>query len=83
MEAALEAMHTRMYALLRWRTDRTHLSEFLEHLASDNGADIHKYNTSYTDGLSGHVLTPESIIAKKLLFFYRYFPVHWQHNLKI
>ena len=56
---------------------------FLEHLASYNGADIHKYNTSYTDRLSGHVLTPESIIAKKLLFFYRYFPVSWQHNLKI
>ena len=57
--------------------------KFLEHLASYNGADIHKYNTSYTDRLSGHVLTPESIIAKKLLFFYRYFSVYWQHNLKI
>ena len=83
MDAALEAMHTRMYALLRWRTYRISLSEFLEHLASYNGADMHKYNTSYTDRLSGHVLTPESIIAKKLLFFYRYFPVYWQHNLKI
>ena len=48
MDAALEAMHTGMYALLRWRTYRIHLSEFLEHLASDNGADMHKYNTLYT-----------------------------------
>ena len=45
---------------LRWRTDRTPLSEFLEHLASDNGADMHKYNTLYTQRLHRHVLTPES-----------------------
>ena len=38
-DAGSEAMHTRMYALLRWRTYRTSISEFLEHLASDNGAD--------------------------------------------
>ena len=61
MDAALEAMHTRMYALLRWRTDRTSLSEFLEHLASDNGADMHKYNMLYTHILAEHILTPESI----------------------
>ena len=59
-DAALEAMHTRMYALLRWRTYRRHLSEFLEHLASDNGADIHKHNTLYTHRLYWHVLTPNS-----------------------
>ena len=35
------------------------LSEFLEHLASDNGADMHKYNTLYTHKLDLHVLTPE------------------------
>ena len=28
--------------------DRIPLSEFLEHLASDNGADMHKHNTLYT-----------------------------------
>ena len=33
---------------------------FLEHLASDNGADMHKYNTLYTHRLNGHVLTPEA-----------------------
>ena len=76
-------MHTLMYAGFGGERIERPLSEFLEHLASDNGADIHKYNTSYTDRLSGHVLIPESIIAKKLLFFYRYFPVYWQHNLKI
>ena len=47
-DAALEAMHTGMYALLRWRTYTVPLPEFLEHLASDNGADMHKYNTLYT-----------------------------------
>ncbi len=30
---------------------------FLEHLASDNGADMHKYNTLYTRTLNQHVLT--------------------------
>ena len=59
-DAALEAMHTRMYALLRWRTYIVPLSEFLEHLASDNGADMHKHNTLYTHRLNRHVLTPES-----------------------
>ena len=34
---------------------------FLEHLASYNGADMHKYNTLYTYGLAEHILTPESI----------------------
>ena len=47
-DAALEAMHTGMYALLRWRMYRIPFSEFLEQLASDNGADMHKYNTLYT-----------------------------------
>ena len=59
-DAATEAMHTRMYALLRWRTYIVPLSEFLEHLASDNGADMHKHNTLYTHRLNRHVLTPES-----------------------
>ena len=31
---------------------------FLEHLASDNGADMHKYNTLYTHRLIVHVLSP-------------------------
>ena len=65
MDAALEAMHTRMYALLRWRTYRIPLSEFLEHLASDNGADMHKYNTLYTHSLNQHALTSESSHTKK------------------
>ena len=55
-------MHTRMYALLRWRTYRKSLSEFLEHLASYNGADMRKYNTLYTRKLSVHVLPPESLL---------------------
>ena len=33
---------------------------FLEHLASDNGADMHKYNTLYTRTLNHHVLTSTS-----------------------
>ena len=33
---------------------------FLEHLASDNGAGMHKYNTLYTRTLSWHVLPPTS-----------------------
>ena len=37
---------------------------FLEHLASDNGADMHKYNTLYTHTFSLHVLIPESYIQK-------------------
>ncbi len=40
------------------------ISEFLEHLASDNGADMHKYNTLYTHTFSLHVLIPESYIQK-------------------
>ena len=64
MDAALEAMHTRMYALLRWRTYRIPLSEFLEHPASDNGADMHKYNTLYTRTLNQHVLTSTSYCEK-------------------
>ena len=47
--------------LLRWRTYRKPISEFLEHLASDNGADMHKYNMLYTHILAEHILTPESI----------------------
>ena len=54
-------MHTWMYALLRWRTYKIPLAEFLEHLASDNGADMHKYNTLYTHALDWHVLPPESL----------------------
>ena len=30
---------------------------FLEHLASGNGADMHKYNTLYTRTLNLHVLS--------------------------
>ena len=33
---------------------------FLEHLASYNGADMHKYNTLYTRTLSWNVLTKTS-----------------------
>ena len=66
MDAALEATHTGMYALLRWRMHRKHLSESLEHLASDNGADMHEYNSLYTHTLNQHVLTPGLI---RLLFF--------------
>ena len=47
MDAALEAMHTRMYALLRWRTYRKHLTESLEHLALDN-EEIYINITRYT-----------------------------------
>ncbi len=50
----LEAMHTRMYAGFG--------GERVEHLASDNGADMHKYNTLYTHRLIVHVLSP----SKKL-----------------
>ena len=48
MDVGAEAMHTGMYALLRWQMYRIPFSEFLEQLASDNGADMHKYNTIYT-----------------------------------
>ena len=51
-DAALEAMHTGMYALLRWQMYRIPFAEFLEQLASDNGADMHKYNTLYTRTLN-------------------------------
>ena len=37
---------------------------FLEHLASDNGADMHKYNTLYTQTLGWHVLPPTSYYIK-------------------
>ena len=37
------------------------ISEFLEHLASYNGADMHKYNTLYTRKLNWHVLTQTSL----------------------
>ena len=65
-DAGSEAMHTRMYDLFRWRTYRKTLPEFLEHLASDNGADIHKYNTLYTHRLNRHVLTPTSYREYKM-----------------
>ena len=54
--------------LLLWRTYRKPISEFLEHLASYNGADMHKYNTLYTHGLNRHVLTPESFGLFLFLF---------------
>ena len=54
-------MHTRMYAGFGGEHIERPLSEFLEHLASDNGADMHKYNTLYTRKLSWHVLTPTSL----------------------
>ena len=66
MDAALEAMHTRTYALLRWRINNNHFSESLEQLASYNGADMYKYNILYTIKLIEHVLTPESIKLIKL-----------------
>ena len=47
---------------LRWRMYRKPLSEFLEHLASDNGADMYKYNTLYTHTLNWHVLPPTSYL---------------------
>ena len=39
---------------------------FLEHLASDNGADMHKYDTLYTRTLSWHVLPHQhhTIVSK-------------------
>ena len=43
---------------------------FLEHLASYNGADMHKYNTLYTHRLARHVLTPESDTECCRLFQY-------------
>ena len=60
MDAALEETHTRMYAFLRWRADRKHISESLEHLASYNRADMYKYNMLYTLNVNWHVLTFES-----------------------
>jgi len=33
---------------------------FLEHLASYNGADMHKHNTLYTPSFDCHILTHES-----------------------
>ena len=55
-------MHTLMYAGFGGERIERPLSEFLEHLASDNGADIHKYNTLYTHRVNWHVLTSESIL---------------------
>ncbi len=34
---------------------------FLEHLASDNGADMHKHNTLYTHALDWHALPHECL----------------------
>ena len=65
MDAALESMHTRMYALIRWRMYRKHLSESLEHLASYNRADMYKYNILYTLNVNQHVLIPESYYKRK------------------
>ena len=60
MDAALEATHTWKYALLRWRINKKHFPEFLEQLASYNGADMYKYNMIYTFKINQDVLTPES-----------------------
>ena len=48
MDSDLEAMHTRMYALLRWRTYIKPFQKSLEHPAPNNGADTHKLTTLYT-----------------------------------
>ena len=61
MDAALESMHTRMYALIRWSIYKKRSSEFLEQLASGNRADMYKYNMVYTLKINEHVLTPESL----------------------
>ena len=63
-------MHTRMYAGFGGERIERPLSEFLEHLASDNGADMHKYNTLYTHRLIMHVLTPESALITVYRRFY-------------
>ena len=65
MDAALEAMHTWKYALLRWRINKKHFPESLEQLASYNGADMYKYNMIYTFKINQDVLTPESGYIKK------------------
>ena len=65
-------MHTRMYAGFGGGHKKP-LSEFLEHLASDNGAGMHKYNTLYTRTLSWHVLPqhPANVILKNHGLFQR------------
>ena len=79
-------MHTRMYAGFGGERIERHLSEFLEHLASDNGADMHKYNTLCTHTLYWHVLATTSYrikhkniafesAARKPLFQKRYFGI--------
>ena len=40
---------------------------FLEHLASDNGADMHKHNTLYTLAINWHVF--HTNVYKKLIVF--------------
>ena len=52
--------------MLRWRTNRKPLSEPLEHLASDNGAETYIHNTLYTNRL-GMFLHPDigDIIFKR------------------
>ncbi len=52
MDAALEALHTRMYAGFGGGRHIRYMSEFLEHLASDNGAEMHHHNTLYTHKLN-------------------------------
>ena len=42
---------------------------FLEHLASDNGAGMHKYNTLYTRTLSWHVFTSTSLHDYNIISF--------------
>ena len=85
MDAALEAMHTWKYALLRWRINNKHFSESLEQLASYNGADMYKYNMIYTFKINQDVLTPESYdifnFPKNKNCHLRVFHIRWQSLL--
>ena len=59
MDADLDAIaHGRAYGISGERRDN--LSECLEQPASDNGVDMHKYNTLYIAKLNMHVLTHKS-----------------------
>ena len=58
MDADLDAIaHGRAYGISGERRDN--LSECLEQPASDNGVDMHKYNTLYIFKFNEHDLTPE------------------------
>ena len=56
MDACLEAMHTGMYALLRWRTLSITVLKSLEQLASNNGADIYKHKILHTHRLPFNIV---------------------------